>query len=210
MNLISVSLICFVASISLTISQSQNVKLTKLNHLQCTAPTRERIPTILFGQAVPKGDYPWHAAIFTIDPLGSKYFCGGTLISSDTVLTAAHCLIQDSKKLSPDSLIVRFGVTRLYYDGDTHSVFKTICHSLFNDYNFRHDIGLIRLKTTVEFTNYIRPACLTNDNFNITNIDGFVSTLTLTQIFVIIISIIDSRIWNNSKFKYGSYARTII
>lgn len=175
MNLFSVSLIFFIQLISLTISQSQNVKLTKLNTLKCSAPARQRVPHILRGQSVPKGDYPWHAAIFTVTDLSSQYFCGGTLISSDTVLTAAHCLLEDKKKLSPDTMLVRFGVTRLYFDGEGHEVFKTIAHSLFNEYNFRHDIGLIRLKTTVEFTDYIRPACLTNENFNIVNVDGFVS-----------------------------------
>lgn len=65
----------------------------------------------------------------------------GTLISSDTVLTAAHCLLEDNKKLSPDTLLVRFGVTRLNFDGEGHEVFTTITNSLFNDLNFRHGIG---------------------------------------------------------------------
>lgn len=155
----------------------------------CSAPARQRVPHILRGQSVPKGDYPWHAAIFTVNDKSSQYFCGGTLISSDTVLTAAHCLIEDSKKLSPDTLLVRFGVTRLYFDGEGHEVFKTITHNLFNDYNFRHDIGLIRLKTTVEFTDFIRPACLTNENFDIVNVDGFVSIIYLYS-FTVIIKII--------------------
>lgn len=175
MDLLCVSIIIMFMLISVSSSQSQNERIRTLNSLKCTAPARNVIENILRGNEVPKGHYPWHAAIFRYDDSGSQYFCGGTLISSNSVLTAAHCLLDGLKKKSPDTLIVRFGITRLNFDGESHFVNKIVTHDLFNKCNYLHDIGIVRLKTTVDYTDYIRPVCLSNENFNIINVEGFVS-----------------------------------
>lgn len=38
------------------------------------------------------GEYPWQVAILKKDPKESVYVCGGTLIDSLHILTAAHCV----------------------------------------------------------------------------------------------------------------------
>ena len=38
------------------------------------------------------GQYPWQVALVERSVGGTSYFCGGTLISTGLVLTAAHCL----------------------------------------------------------------------------------------------------------------------
>lgn len=38
------------------------------------------------------GEYPWQAAILKKDPQESVYVCGGTLIDSLHIITAAHCI----------------------------------------------------------------------------------------------------------------------
>lgn len=38
------------------------------------------------------GEYPWQAAILKKDPKESVYVCGGTLIDSQHIITAAHCI----------------------------------------------------------------------------------------------------------------------
>lgn len=38
------------------------------------------------------GEYPWQVAILKKDPKESVYVCGGTLIDSYHILTAAHCV----------------------------------------------------------------------------------------------------------------------
>ena len=38
------------------------------------------------------GEYPWHAAILKREEVDNLYVCGGSLIDSYHVLTAAHCI----------------------------------------------------------------------------------------------------------------------
>ena len=45
-------------------------------------------PQIVGGEEATAHTYPWMAALF----VDGKYFCGGTLISDEWVLTAAHCV----------------------------------------------------------------------------------------------------------------------
>jgi len=39
------------------------------------------------GSTASRGQFPWQAALI----IESSYFCGGSLISEEWVLTAAHC-----------------------------------------------------------------------------------------------------------------------
>ena len=45
-------------------------------------------PQIVGGDEAMAHTFPWMAALF----VDGKYFCGGTLISDEWVLTAAHCV----------------------------------------------------------------------------------------------------------------------
>ena len=51
--------------------------------------TGEILTRIVGGQPATKNEYPWQVGMVT--PSGSRPFCGGSLITSNTVLTAAHC-----------------------------------------------------------------------------------------------------------------------
>jgi secreted trypsin-like serine protease len=50
-------------------------------------PVNEQRHRIVGGMDAIRAQYPWQVAIV----IDSAYFCGGSLISSEWVLTAAHC-----------------------------------------------------------------------------------------------------------------------
>merc|ERR1719341_118674 len=63
---------------------------------KCGVPQGNR-NRIVGGQAATKNEYPWLVAL--VKAGSSRPFCGGTLISSKTVLTAAHCIVFTNSQL---------------------------------------------------------------------------------------------------------------
>lgn len=59
----------------------------------CGQPEVHRtLKKIYGGSKATPGKHPWMASLQTQTPDGNKHFCGGVLIKSCWVLTAAHCL----------------------------------------------------------------------------------------------------------------------
>ncbi|XP_052744443.1 chymotrypsin-C isoform X2 [Bicyclus anynana] len=118
---------------------------------------------IVNGAFTKPGDWPWHVALYKIDRSTIKYICGGTLITKNDVLTAAHCVTSRGTPVLPDTLSVVLGKYNLI-GGDTESqereVFSLIVHKDFDHKRLENDIALIKLKSEVVFNDYIQPACV--------------------------------------------------
>ncbi|KAJ8668475.1 hypothetical protein QAD02_010138 [Eretmocerus hayati] len=119
------------------------------------------------------GDYPWMAALVYEFPGGSSIGCGGSLITAQHVLTAAHCL-NPGLPLGWELQSVRLGEWNISSEIDCHQgscrprhidvpVVMKIKHESFNknpNTKFSDDIALLKLGRTVEFTDQIQPICL--------------------------------------------------
>jgi secreted trypsin-like serine protease len=107
-------------------------------------------PLIVGGTAVPNGKYPFMAALLDKRRPGDAFdelFCGGTLIDKDSVLTAAHCLVNPK----PDKLQVVVGRTALNQNGgQLRSVSHRFIHPRYNGNGYGYDAAILKLSRPVK------------------------------------------------------------
>ena len=126
------------------------------------ASVSPKSPMIVGGTAVPNGKYPFMAALLDKRRPGDafdKLFCGGTLIDKDSVLTAAHCLVNPK----PDKLQVVIGRTALSQNrGQLRSVSHRFIHPRYNRNGY--DAAILKLSRPVKTIKPIKLATAKQNN----------------------------------------------
>ena len=141
---------------------------------------------IIGGESSDEGEWPWAVQLLRYRNL----VCGATLIASNWVVSAAHCFLEHAfLDLKTKNYLITLGATKRVFTSfktDTIEVRKSISisnpglnlhlnftenvqmmvpsliqpHPRFSYETNSHDIALIGLPRSVQFSNYIQPACL--------------------------------------------------
>ncbi|XP_055853322.1 serine protease gd-like [Episyrphus balteatus] len=116
------------------------------------------------GQIVSKARFPWIVAVFKRKDDDLKFQCGGSLISTRTVVSAAHCFYAGLEPIRPEDILVSMGRHNLtdWLDAFNIDVERIIEHPDYRPtlQNFDADLAIVRLKERVTFTTSVRPICM--------------------------------------------------
>ncbi|EMP37646.1 Mannan-binding lectin serine protease 1 [Chelonia mydas] len=126
--------------------------------------SRSLLARISNGRYAQRGVSPWIAMLYR----GSQPFCGGSLLGTKWIVTAAHCLHQElelenpvfrsSDAVSPSSFSIILGKHRTLKQDDTEQQLQPkniIIHPSYRAATFEYDIGLVELSEQAVLNDYI-------------------------------------------------------
>ncbi|KAF2886038.1 hypothetical protein ILUMI_20135, partial [Ignelater luminosus] len=124
----------------------------------------EGVPSIIGGVPAQLKEFP-HMALLGYEDENREihWDCGGSLISDQFILTAAHCLF--SPQYSNDVKHVRLGELQIGSDQDDaqtqdFAVLEKFKHPDYKGRSKYNDIALVKLNRKAKLDNFVRPACL--------------------------------------------------
>ncbi|XP_069414291.1 mannan-binding lectin serine protease 1 isoform X2 [Ovis canadensis] len=132
--------------------------------------SRNLLARIINGRPTQKGTTPW---IAMLSHLNGQPFCGGSLLGSKWIVTAAHCLhevpdsedvtLHDLDLLSPSAFKIIMGKLRRTQSDENEqslSVKQVFFHPLYNPNTYENDVALLELSRGPVLNDFVMPICL--------------------------------------------------
>lgn len=139
---------------------------------------------VVGGLSSVQGQWPWMAAVYLETRRGREYWCGGTLINRQYILTAAHCVFDSrQRRYRASQFTVRLGDANLNSRADDTEkpielkVQEIKSHEAFRLRNYYNDIALLKLASNVTFQEYIQPLCVPDESIKKENLMGQFATV---------------------------------
>ncbi|XP_051990920.1 serine protease 56 [Xyrauchen texanus] len=139
-----------------TQTTTQAVCGQRLSVMQNLTQPRSRI---MGGSPAPPGSWPWLVNL----RLDGALMCGGVLVDSSWVVTAAHCFVGSRSESYWTAVVGEFDLTKTDPDEQVMKVNRIITHPKFNPKTFNNDIALVELSSPVILSEWVTPVCLPSD-----------------------------------------------
>jgi len=139
----------------LTMSQTTNITPSS----ECKCGEANRLLRIVGGVATEKHEYPWQVVVTSSDTDMPSGFCGGSILSSRTILTAAHCF--DRVPAMDHTVVVAEHDWTVTGDGEQRmKVCNSVDHPNYDDKTINYDFAILTLCEDIVFNKNASPVCL--------------------------------------------------
>ena len=100
-------------------------------------------------------DYPWQISLQLTPAYGGNHICGGSIVNSEWVITAAHCVVFEDEEediiLTPAHIRIRAGFTEMSStEGTYYTLADVIPHPDYSSSGFSFDIALLKIATNID------------------------------------------------------------
>ncbi|XP_063876161.1 trypsin-1-like [Scylla paramamosain] len=142
----------------------------------CSCGVRNTAIRIVGGVETEKNEYPWQVALVSRN--GNRPFCGGSIISDQWILTAAHCV--NSATPSGDEVIIgEHDWTEAAETSTTKRlrISRAIRHPNYSSSTLNNDLALLQLAERIVFpsNNKVAPVCLPEPDNLYEDVDAIVT-----------------------------------
>ncbi|CAM4551187.1 unnamed protein product [Leuciscus chuanchicus] len=183
--------------------------------LECTDCGKQQSDSRIIGGTSSKlGQWPWQVSLH----FNGHHVCGGSLISQDFVVSAAHCF--QSSMANSGNWRVYVGTISQYTLQTSFLVKKIMVNQNYSSNTNDYDIALLKLTSPVAFSNTIQPVCL--PTFDQTFSDGLecrTSGFGTTQegadhssanLMDVAVNVIDTRECNSNQVYRGAITKNMM
>nr|XP_045227394.1 ovochymase-2 [Macaca fascicularis] len=112
---------------------------------------------ILGGSQVEKGSYPWQVSL----KQRQKHICGGSIVSPQWVITAAHCVANRNIVSTLNVTAGEYDLSQIEPGEQTLTIETVIIHPHFSTKKpMDYDIALLKMAGAFQFDHFVGPICL--------------------------------------------------
>lgn len=138
--------------------------------------SRKEISKIIGGSSISITQYPWQIYL-----VAGQYMCGGSIISKDYIMTAAHCVTG----IAASNMHIIAGATNPYASGTRYNISEVHVNEGYNSTTLLNDIAILKTSGSIDCT-YCTPIKLVNTDLTYEGVTdpGVMTTITgwgLTQ-----------------------------
>ncbi|XP_035784095.1 brachyurin-like [Anopheles albimanus] len=126
---------------------------------------RKALPShrVTNGQEATPGQFPYQIALLSEFPTGTG-LCGGSVLTNNYILTAAHCVISGATTLANAGTAIIGAHNRNVEEPSQQRIrFEQagiVAHPQYTPTNIRNDIAVVRLNSPITFNDRVQPARL--------------------------------------------------